>query len=160
LRVSYLARAIDAPELEIQSGASRINATAHYDHPAGDLQTGQARFTIATDRLDLGRVATVQQYRAGVSGLIDLNLSGSMDVIAKEPRVLLTALDGNISATGIASQGKQFGNLKLTANTRGSRLSLALDSDLAGSTIHGSGSATLNAQYPVEAQLSFRNVTW
>ena len=161
LRATYLARSIDVPELQIVSGAARVDATAHYEHPEGDLQTGQARFTLVTNHVDLARLATVQNYRPGLGGMVDVNVNAAADVKAKDPRVLLTGLKGNVSATGIAAQGKQFGDLKLTASTQtGQRILFALDSNLAGSTIHGAGNATLAAQYPVDAQLSFRNVNW
>ena len=161
MRATYLTRSIDVPQLQIVSGPAHVDATAHYDHPAGDLQTGQARFTLVTNHVDLARVATVQKYRQGLGGVIDLNINAAADVHAKDPRVLLTSLNGNVSATGIAAQGKQFGDLKLTASTQtGQRITFALDSNLAGSTIHGAGNATLTAQYPVDAQLSFRNVNW
>ena len=51
--------------------------------------------------------------------------------------------------------------MKLTAaTTSGNRLGFALDSDLAGSSIHGNGTAELAGDYPVNAQLAFSNVTW
>lgn len=161
LRVTYLAQSVDVPRFEVVSGPSRIDATAHFDHPAGNLHIGTARFTLAGNRLDLARSATIQRYRAGLGGIVNLNTSGSAELRASSPQILLTSLDANVSATGIAAEGKQFGDLKLTANTQsGRRLAFALDSNLAGSTIQGSGTALLNSQYPVDAKLTYRNVAW
>jgi translocation and assembly module TamB len=51
--------------------------------------------------------------------------------------------------------------VRLTANTSAeNRLNFALVSDIAGSTIQGHGNAVLSPDYPVDAQLSFNNVTW
>ncbi|MDP9169701.1 MAG: translocation/assembly module TamB domain-containing protein, partial [Acidobacteriota bacterium] len=54
-----------------------------------------------------------------------------------------------------------YGDLKLTASTTGAnRLNFALDSDLTGAAIHGTGSAELTGNYPVNARLAFSNVAW
>ncbi len=161
MRVNYLPQRIDVSRLEIASGPSRIDASGRFDHPVDNFRTGQAQFTLMGDHLDLGRSATVQRYRAGLGGQVDINASGSANVRNSIPEVLLTSLNAKISATGIAAEGKQLGNIRLAANTEpGQRLTFALDSNLAGSTIHGSGNATLNSQYPVDARLSIRNANW
>ncbi len=161
LRATYLARSIDVPQLEVVSGSSQIRMSARYDHPAGDLQHGRAQFQVGNSHLDLGRLHTVQEYRPGLSGETDLSASGAATIQQGMPRILLTRLDANVNTTGIAAGGKKFGDLRLTANTTGAgRLNFALDSNLAGSTIHAGGNASLAGDYPVDAQLTFRDITW
>lgn len=161
LRVSYLARSIDVPLMEIAAGPSRIHATARFDHPLGNFRRGQAQFTLAANRLSLARIANVQKFRAGLGGTLDLNANGSADIRNSNPAILLTALNANVSAAGLTAEGKQLGSLKLTANTEpGQRLTFALDSNLAGSTIQGSGTAILDPRYPIDAKVSVRNATW
>jgi translocation and assembly module TamB len=161
LRFSYHAQSIDVPLFEIAAGPSRIDATAHFDHPFSDLRHGQAQFRLTANRINLARIANVQKFRAGLGGAVDLSASGSANIRNSNPGILLTALNANVSATGLTADGKQLGNLNLTANTEpGQRLSFALDSNLAGSTIHGSGNATLDARYPIDAKLSVRNAAW
>jgi translocation and assembly module TamB len=161
LRAIYLARSMEIPQLEIVAGPSRIDATARFDHPADDFRSGQARFTLASNRLDLARSATVQRFRPGLAGRVDINADGAGTIRDANPAVLLTALNANISANGLTAEGKAFGDLELTAKTESAqRLTFELDSDLAGSTIRGSGSAVLNPQYPVDMRLSVHNVLW
>ena len=161
LRATYLARSVDVPQLEVVSGSSHIRMTAHYDHPAGDLQHGRAEFQVANSHLDLGSLHTVQQYRPGLSGATDLSASGEATIQQGTPRILLTRLDANVNTAGMAAGGRKFGDLRLTANTTGAgRLNFALDSNLAGSTIHAGGNATLAGDYPVDAQLTFRDIAW
>ena len=161
VRASYLAQTIDIPQLEVVSGPSHLQLSGRYDHPAGNLQRGSGRVTVSNSHLDLARLATVQQYRPGLAGSVDLSVNGAATIQEKEPRVLLSALDANVNAAGISAQGKNFGSLKLTANTSGgSRLNFALDSDLAGAAIHGSGNAVLTADYPVDGQLTIQNAQW
>ncbi|HTA41724.1 MAG TPA: translocation/assembly module TamB domain-containing protein [Bryobacteraceae bacterium] len=161
VRMSYLPGSIDVPQLEVVSGPSRIDATAHFDHPAGNFRNGQARFTLAGNRLNLARSATVQRFRPGLGGMVDVNADAAASIRNSTPAIMLTAVSANIMATGLAAEGKQLGDLKLTANTdAGHRVTFALDSNIAGATIQGSGNATLNAQYPIDAHLSIRNAAW
>lgn len=161
LRMTYLNRGIDVPQLEVVSGPSRIDATAHFDHPDGNFRVGQARFTLTGNRLNLARIANVQKVRPGLAGTVDINASGTADILTSSPGILLKTVNANVSANGLAAEGKQLGDLKLTANTDANRrVTFALDSNLAGANLQGSGTATLNAQYPIDARLSFRNVAW
>ena len=42
---------------------------------------------------------------------------GTATIQVAEPRILLTSLNANIAANNISEQGRNFGNLTLTANT-------------------------------------------
>ncbi len=160
LQMTYLPQSIDVPQFEVVSGPSRIDATAHFDHPVDNFHTGQARFTLAGNRLNLAQIAAAQRLRAGIGGTLDVNANGAVTLQTASPAILIKAVNANISANGITVEGKQFGSLKLTANTQGQRVTFALDSNLAGAAIEGSGNATLTPQYPVDARLSIRNAAW
>ncbi len=154
-RVTYLAQSIDVPELQVAAGTSRLELTAHYDHPVGDLQQGSARFNIGSSHIDIAR------FRPGFGGTVDFSASGAASVREKVPRILFSNLNANLSATGLSAQGYNYGDVKLTATTgRGSnRLSLALDSNLTGGSVHGRGTADLAGDYPVNAQMTFANMS-
>jgi translocation and assembly module TamB len=159
-RLSYLPGSIDVQQLQIVSGASQIDLTARYDHPSGNLQEGNLQFRVNSSRIDLARIKHVQAQRPGLGGVLQIAGNGAAEVHEKDPRLAIRDLDANIKASGLAAQGKKFGDATLTANTAGGKLNLTLDSNLANATIHGSGSAQLNADYPIDAQLAFTNVTW
>lgn len=161
LNAAYMPRSIDVTQLRAVSGPSRIELTAHYDHPAGDLLAGDARFNIESSRIDLSRIRNLQSRRPGLAGVLQISAHGDGTLVHGEPRVQLHDAAINISATGLAAQGKAFGDLKLTANSApGNKVEFALDSDLAGASIHGRGNAALTAGYPVDAQVSFNNVLY
>ena len=161
VKISYLANSIQVSEFQVATGPSRITLTARYDHPVNDLKNGRAQFTVATDRVDLSRIRNIQKFRAGLGGAINLNGNGTAEIRSTGTPVLLTSLNANVAATGLAVSGKNYGDLRLTANTSGeNRLNFSLNSDIAGSDIQAQGNAMLTADYPVNAQLTFRNVTW
>jgi len=160
-RATYASDAIDVPQLDITSGPSRITLTAHYDHPPDNLQSGKLQFRLGQSHIDLARLRNVQKLRPGVAGQVILSADGAATVQAAEPRVLLTRVNANIAATGLVAQGKQLGSLNLNANTTGSdRVHFTLASSLAGASLNGSGDAQLRGDYPINARISFQNVTY
>ncbi|MDQ6704438.1 MAG: translocation/assembly module TamB domain-containing protein, partial [Acidobacteriota bacterium] len=86
--------------------------------------------------------------------------NGTATVREKSPLILFRDLNADVKATGLAAQGKNFGDLTLTANTTGGKLNFALDSNLANASIHGRGNAELAGDYPVSAQLTFKDLMW
>jgi translocation and assembly module TamB len=159
-RVTYLAQSIDVPQLEIAAGPSRIDLTARYDHPSGNLQAGNLQFRLNNTRIDLVRIRNLQTMRPGLGGTLQLAANGAATVREAAPRVQIRELNANIAATGLAAQGKNFGDLTLTADTTGDRTNFALDSNLANASIHGRGNAQLRDDFPVTAEVSFNNVRW
>lgn len=159
-RVEYLAGSVDVRQLDVSAGPSRIGLTARLDHPVGNLKNGSLRFHLDSSNLDLARIRTLQKTNPGLSGAIRLAADGAATLSGSEPQISLRDLNLNLSAAGIAVQRKPFGDLTLTANTSGGQVNFALNSNLAGASIQGSGSAQLAADYPVNANLTFRNVTW
>ena len=160
LRASYLPRSIDVSQFELVSGPSRIDLTARYEHPIGNLNAGDLQFRVNSGRINLARTRNVQEIRPGLGGTLQITAHGAASVAEGEPRVRIHDLNGNVVGAEISAQGKNFGDLALNVNTTGGRLAFTLDSSLAGASIHGRGTADLRGDYPVSAQLAFNNVTW
>jgi translocation and assembly module TamB len=159
-RATYLPQQIDVPSLQITAAGSRIDLTAHFDHPSGVFNSGDLQFKINSSRIDLTRVRNIQNARPGLGGLLQINAAGAAKVQPGTPQILFRDLNADVAATGISAQGKRFGDLTLKADTSGGRLNFALDSNLANAAINGRGTAELSGNYPVDAQLNFRNVKW
>jgi translocation and assembly module TamB len=159
-RFSYLPRSIDLAQLEIVSGPSRIDLSAHYDHPAGDIESGNLQFYIDPSSINLARVKTVTDRSPGLAGTVQIDARGAAQIRPSEPRIMVSELNANIKAAGLATNGGSLGDLTLTANTASGRVNLALDSNLAGASLEGRGAIQLASGYPTTAQLTFKNVTW
>jgi translocation and assembly module TamB len=159
-RVAYLPQSIDVPQLELLAGSSRIDLNARYDHPAGDLAMGRLQFQANSNRIDLARIKNIQERRPGLGGTVQLAASGTADVRPGQVPLMLRALHASLQATGLAAQGEALGNLNFTASTTGAKMNFALDSNLAGASIHSQGVAQLADGYPLNAQLTFNNVAW
>ncbi len=161
-KIAYTGQEINVPMLQIVSGPSRIDMSADYTHPRGDLETGHLRFKVDSSEIQLANIRNVQERRQGLGGTLKIAANG--DATVEKPgapaRIGFADLNANVSATGITANHQNFGDLNLVAHTTGGNLQFALDSDIAGSDIHGRGTAGLRGDYPVNAQLSFKNITW
>ena len=160
LQGTYAPSSIDLAQLELTSGPSRLDMTARYDHPPQNLQSGSIQFHVNSGRLDLARIRNAQKIRPGIGGALEINANGAGTLGQTGIAVALRELNANIAAKGIAAQGRNFGDLTLTAHTTGGRIDFALDSDLAGAAVHGTGNAQLGGDYPVTAKVTFDNVAW
>ena len=159
-RFSYLPRSIDLAQLEIVSGPSRIHLSAHYDHPAGDIESGDLQFHIDPSSINLARVKTITDRSPGLTGTVQIDANGAAQIHPSEPRIVLTELNANVKAAGLATNGGSLGDLTLTATTASGRVNLALNSNLAGASLEGRGAIQLASGYSTTAQLTFKNATW
>src|ERR1035441_5319491 len=75
-------------------------------------------------------------------------------------RTRLFMLIASVGARGLALDKKPLGDLTAAAETRGKEVTFALNSNFAGSTIKGGGRMEMGGDYPVDAQVSFANVTY
>lgn len=159
-RLNYQPQTIDVPQLELVSGPNRLDVTARYDHAAGNLESGNLQFHLDTNSIDLARLKSLTEQRPGLAGTLQVNATGSAEVSAVEPRILLRDVSGNIKTTDLALNGKNLGDLNLAANTSAGRTNFTLNSGIAGAAIEGHGGVQLAGNYPADAQLTFKNVTW
>jgi translocation and assembly module TamB len=159
-KVNYLAQRIDVPAFEVVSGPSRIELTGRYDHPAASLKTGDLQFRVNSSRIELARIRNVQKTRPGLGGILQIAASGAAAVGQGTPQILLRDLNADIGVTGVSAQGKNLGDLTMKAATNAGRLNFTLDSNVAGAAVEARGSAQLTGDYPVNAELNFKNVLW
>jgi translocation and assembly module TamB len=161
VRGAYLAGSIDISQFQIVAGQSQIDLTAHYDHAPGNLRAGNASFHVNSSRIDLAHIRNIQMRRPGLGGTLQITGHGDGTLREGAPQIAFRDLSVNVDATGIRDQNENFGDLKLAASQAGdNKIDFALDSNLAGASIHGRGAAELTAGYPLTAQLSFNNILY
>jgi hypothetical protein len=157
--ITYLPQSVEVQAFEVIAGPSHVALAGKYEHAPGDLRTGDLQFRVNSSGVDLGRIRKVQKSRPGLAGALRIEANGDVTINRTGMRVQPHHLNANLSVTGLADQGKNLGDLKLTANTTGSRVDFALDSNLADASIHGRGNAELTGDYPLNAELAFQNAT-
>jgi translocation and assembly module TamB len=146
-------------DLRLNAGASSLELTASFEHPAGNFEEGRAQFRVRSNQIQLSNLHTVQQAKAGLAGVVEIAADGAA-TLRKNAPPLFSTLNANIGARALALNKKPLGDLTATAETRGQGVVFALDSNFANSTIKGHGSMELGGNYAVDAQLNFANVTY
>ena len=157
--VNYTSRSIDVPQFHLQDGPSYIDASLNFNHPAGDLSDGDVRAHISSNQIQLANLPLIQQSQPGLAGVVQITADAAGS-LRKGATAEISTLNANLHATGISVNKQNLGDLTATANTRGNAVAFNLTSDLAHSNINGSGTLQLAAGYPVNARLSFTNVTY
>jgi translocation and assembly module TamB len=160
VRAAYLPDRVDISDLRADSGPSRVALTARYEHPVGNLQSGKVTFQIPDGRIDVQRIRNVQMQRPGLRGIVELTGNGTAEIRNAQPRIQIQTVEANLKADNLAMGNQELGNLALVAKTNAGRVNFTLDSTLAGAMLRGMGSAGLSAGYPIDAQLTFRDLTW
>ncbi|MCU1325719.1 MAG: hypothetical protein JWN34_1089, partial [Bryobacterales bacterium] len=159
-RVDIAANAVDLKQLEITQGQAKIALTGRFDHPVNDFKTGNVRFNVESTVIDLARIRNAQKLRPGLGGRFHIAANGAGTVVNAEPKLVLRSLNADVAATGLTVQKSQLGDLTLKANTTGNQVAFAMDSNFGGSAIQGRGNVQLNPQYPVDARVTFNNVSY
>jgi translocation and assembly module TamB len=159
--VDYLEKSVEVSRLELVKGSARINLSGRFDHPPNNLKSGTLQLKADSTNIELSRLRNVQKVRPGIGGSFQFAADGAATLHEGTPNLRMTSLNADIGARNLVLQGMHLGNATVKAATAsGNRLTFALDSDLVGSTIHGQGNAQLVGDYPVDAKLTFNNVTW
>ncbi len=161
--IDYSKQLISVPSLEIASGAARAQLAASFTpQPPGQFAAGKLTFKLNTNQIQIAQFKTVKDNRPGLAGIAQVNAQGAatLDNAPGKPAVLFSDLNANASLTGLLMDKKPLGDARLTAATHGTDLTFNLDSDLAGSKIHGDGRATLTGDYPVTAKIDVSNVRY
>jgi translocation and assembly module TamB len=160
VRAVYKPQEIDIQQLQIAAGSSHLDLTAHYAHPQGVWNSGNFEVRVNDGRIDLARVKYLQSKVPAASGIVQLSGNGRGQIQAAAPYFLVRDLNADIKANAISVQGVKFGDASLAANTSAGKLNFMLTSNLADAAVRGQGNAILSGDYPIDAQLSFTNLSW
>ena len=157
--VTYNSRAIQIPSFRLEDGASYVTASLGFTHPAGDLSDGDVQLRVNSNQIQLAQVSALRQNQPAIAGTLQLTADANAR-LRKNEAPLFSTLNVNLRAAGLSLNKQPLGDLTATAATRGNTVDFNLASDIAHSNIKGTGSMQLAGNYPVNARLTFQNVTY
>jgi hypothetical protein len=160
--VNYAADSIGLQRLSVDVPAGSLDVSGSFSHAPNDYSGGRMDLHVNSRNLDLARIANVQNIRPGLGGIARLaaEISGTLATRNGSREVLLTKGDASGGVSGLAVNGTSLGDATLRAETKGDTVSFNLESDIAKSNIQGNGQVKLAPDYPVDAKLVFKNVTY
>ncbi|HWY49042.1 MAG TPA: translocation/assembly module TamB domain-containing protein [Bryobacteraceae bacterium] len=156
--VIYTPTSLEVQNGELQSGPAIITGNGVYNHPANDWNDGSLRFEIAGNRIGVGQIKHIQDYRQGLGGEVDLKANGTAKVV--KTTVTLTSLNGQLNLRNAVLDGRPYGNIQLTASTRLPVLSIDARVNSGGIQLRGSGEWRMEGDYPGEAHFQIPKVTF
>lgn len=158
-KIDYTAQLVRVTELRVTAGSSSVDLSASLEHPAGNFQEGRAHFQVRSNQIQLGSLHAVQQVKGGLRGVVEVAAEGAA-TLHKDAPPLFSTFTANLGARGLVLNNKPLGDLTATANTRGKQVAFDLTSNFAASSIKGNGRVELSRDYPVDAEVTFANVTY
>jgi translocation and assembly module TamB len=144
--VTYSSGSLEAHNARVTAGAAQINVDASYQHAERDLKNGQLRFDISGRGLALAQIAHVRKLREGLNGQVEFKASGAANIVKGDLR--LRSLDSQTSLRNATFDGRPYGNLTLTANTRDDILNVKASAVIRNTPVEGSGEWRLEGDYP------------
>ena len=138
---------ITIPSAFLQSGSSRVDLTAEFQHPRDNFTTGQLHAHVRSNVVELAQLRTLQKQRPNTGGTLQLNgdITGT---IQEKTDFQLTGVTGDASAHGLRFEGENYGDVSANARTSGQTVTYNLTSNFAGSNIQVNGNTQLTPEYP------------
>jgi translocation and assembly module TamB len=155
--VTMTGTALEVAHLEARAGAASITGSGAFNHLANDWNDGSLRIDIASDHVNVTAIHYVRRLREGLAG--DLDIKGSATAKVVKGVVTLASLNGQLTLKNATLDGRPYGNLEMTANTRLPMLALAAKVDLRGVQLQGSGEWRLDGDYPGQARIQIPRIT-
>ncbi len=160
LRLSSQSVALENARLAAPAGT--MTFTGSFRHPPYQWTTGQFELRANAPAIDLARLDHAQLVQPGSTGILrlDANAAGDLAPTPAGSRLQLRKFEASAQASKLAIGDEPLGGGDLEAHTTGDTVALKLDSDFAGSSIHGSGAMRLEGQNPIDATIRFSRVTF
>jgi translocation and assembly module TamB len=153
---------VEIPSVQLETPAGSVSVTGLFSHPAGDLNQGSLKLSVNSSSLQLAKIEHVRAIEPDLAGTLHLAVDISAEL--NNRRLLISALTADASAAALRLDRRDLGSATFTAKTAkttgGSNLEFRLDSNIAGSQIHGSGQSRLVRGYPLRASLTFANIRY
>jgi translocation and assembly module TamB len=155
----YSNRQIELSQFSLQDGPNNIEASGSFVHSTNNFREGQIQFRVSSNRLQLARIHAIRDFKAGLTGGLEVSAEGAGSLRANAaPEFAM--LNANIRSEGLAVNGKAVGDASVTAESRGQQAVFRIRSNFASSDIRGDGTVGLAGDNPLDAKLSFSNVTY
>jgi translocation and assembly module TamB len=156
--LTLTATALELTNGEARHGAARVTLSGAYNHPASDWKDGSLRFDIATSDADLAQFKRVQEFESGLGGRLDLKASGAAKIV--KGQLDLTSLNGQLSVRNAMLDGRDYGNLNITAATKLPVLTLTAMASAGDYQIRGSGEWRMEGDYRGEAHVQIPRISF
>ena len=139
------------------NGTSELRFSGNYRHPEDNLKTGEVSFDVSAQNMTASRIEHVAKFSPPVDALLGGRLRGTARIT--NGSFELTAATADLTAQGITVAGEPVGGLTVTAETKGTEMSVRAEGNIRESMVDASGKWRLEGDAPGEATVRFSRMS-
>lgn len=143
------------------SGPKRVNISARFAQDGAGFPAGTLDFNLTSNTMPLNQIALVRARQPDIHGFGTFHADGTVRMVqdAKhEIQFRLENLNADASANSLELGGRNLGDARFTAETKGGVVQTHFESNAVKAVIRGDGTVKLQDGYPINAHVTFANV--
>ncbi len=144
-------------DARLQGQVGQIQGQGTFVHPGTDWSTGAFRFDLTGRGLSVEKISHAQAFRKGLGGQLDFTAHGTARLTKGEFRVETITSETTLHNGSL--EGNRYGNVTVTANSRGTILDVKATANLLNTALQGSGQWKLEGDDPGHGEIVIPRVT-
>ena len=140
------------------SGPKRVNIIARFEHAGTHFPAGRLEFNLTSNTMPLNQIALVRARQPDIGGFGKFHVDGTLQISHDAQHQIqfgVLGLNADASANGLELEGRNLGDARFVAQSKGDVMTARFDSDAARASIHGEGTMGLSGDNPVNAKVTF-----
>jgi translocation and assembly module TamB len=143
------------------SGSKRVNISARLDQTGPRFPDGNLEYNLTSNTLALNEIHAVRDRQPDIRGFGKFHADGVLKLSRDKKDQLqfdIVSLNADASANSLELTGRNLGDARLIAQTKGSLLTARFESNAASAVIHGEATMQLTGDYPTQGTIKFGNL--
>jgi len=155
--VRYLSGELDIANGIATDGTSEVRFSGNYRHPEGDLKSGNVSFDVTAQNVTASRIEHLAKVTPPVEGQVGGRLNGTARIT--NGSFELTAATANLTGQRVTVDGEPIGDLAVTAETKGTEMTVQASANMRESKVEASGKWRLEGDAPGDATVRFSRMS-
>lgn len=156
-QVRYVPGELRVTDGVVTDGPAQIAFNSTYVHPLSGYQSGEVTFEAVSNSLPTNRLERAAQLRPSLVSTLNGRVSGTGRVDGGMFTLKVANID--VSARDLQVAGEEIGNLTITAETRGTELTMNAGGNIREAVVEAEGKWTLEGEMPGTANIRFTGLT-
>jgi len=155
--VHYRPGELDIANGIANDGTSELRFSGNYRHSEGNLKSGEVSFDVTAQNVMAARIEHAAKISPPVDGLLGGRLRGTGRIA--NGSFELTAASADLTGQRITVDREPIGDLTMTAETKGTEMTVQARGNVRESTVEASGKWRLEGDAPGEATVRFSRLS-
>jgi translocation and assembly module TamB len=145
----------------VNDGSAEVRFSGTYKHPLASWRSGDITFEASTQNLPVTRLELVAAMKPAMEGIVSGEVQGSGSITNGGNAIGFTlgSATANVAGRQIIVDGQDIGEATLSAQTRGSDLTVTANGSLREAQVNASGVWRLEGDSPGTATIRFSRIS-